>query len=105
MPPEPDSSETSSTPEGSKRSLVGGTALAVILAGVAAAGGYALGANSGEDLDAAKRAGQAAGEQRGQVEGEKAGRKAGIKQGRKVAYKPAYKKAYDRAYKKALNGE
>lgn len=67
---------------------------------VAAGGGYAAGAAGGEDLDAARTAGNAAGTTKGQFEGERAGRAAGLKAGRRRGYRETYRRAYGSGYRR-----
>lgn len=68
-------------------------ALALVLVLSAGAGGYALGRSSGEDLDAARAAGERAGQAEGAALGEERGTKEGLRAGRKQGYKEAYAKA------------
>jgi hypothetical protein len=82
-----------------KRLAVAATVL-VLGAGVAT-GGYFLGKNSGEDLDAARAFGARQGQREGAARGAERGYEQGLRRGRRQGYRQSYGPAFDKAY----NGE
>jgi hypothetical protein len=83
---------------GAPRWLVVGSAVFVLAVG-SGVGAYFIGKASGEDLDAARAAGDRQGQREGAARGTKVGYDQGYKEGRKAGYRQTYKKAYDRAKK------
>ena len=76
-------------------------AVAALAAGI---GGYALGASSGEDVDAAVGVAREKGASDGALAGERKGRAIGERQEKK-SYKMSYDQAFNRAYKSTLEGD
>jgi hypothetical protein len=74
-------------------------AVGVLLAAAAGGGGYLAGNSTGEDLDAARKAGTQAGQKAGAATGDKAGYEAGFNKARDAAYAAAYEKAYRAGYR------
>ncbi|MCB0875762.1 MAG: hypothetical protein R2718_13390 [Solirubrobacterales bacterium] len=80
------------------------TALAVVvLAALAAAGGYLLGRDSGADLESARTAGERAGWRRGTAIGGDV-YPAGLQTGRRITYPRTYRSAYRDAYLSTFKG-
>ena len=80
------------------------SALAVLLvAALAAGGGWLLGRNSGADLAAARTAGERAGWKRGTAIGQDV-YPAGLQTGRQITYPRSYRGTYRTAYVKAFAG-
>jgi len=104
----PSSDEPAAGTEGSGRRIftrkrVGWAALALVLIALAAGGGYLLGKGSGEDLEAARTAGEKAGWTRGTAIGGDV-YPAGLEQGRKITFGRTYRDAYRKAYRRAFEG-
>jgi hypothetical protein len=76
--------------------------IALALGAGSALGGYFLGKSSGEDLQAARLAGERAGQQAGAASGAEKGYAQGFTQGRKKGYRNAYESAYRKTYRQAL---
>jgi hypothetical protein len=85
------------------RARLGLAALALVLVALAAAGGYLLGAASGEDVEAARRAGESEGWQQGTAIGGNV-YPAGLEVGRRITYGRAFRSAYRTAYLGAFAG-
>ena len=77
-------------------------ALVLALAALAGAGGYLVGRSGGEDLDAARAAGEKKGQAEGAAQGAQRGFEEGFAEGRKTGYRETYKKARRAAYERAL---
>ena len=77
---------TKAAPPSRGSGWVAGAVVAVLAAG---AGGYALGANSGADLDLARREGT----------------RVGLRKGREAGITRSYEQAYARAYRRTLRGK
>lgn len=75
-------------------------ALVALLAAGAGVGGYLAGKSGGEDLDAARAAGERQGKRDGAERGARRGYQEGFKKARKAGYNQTYDKAYIRAYVK-----
>jgi len=85
------------------RGRLGLAALALALVLLAGAGGYLLGATSGEDLEAARTAGERAGWSQGTAIGGDI-YPAGLELGRKITYGRTYRSSYRTAYRQAFAG-
>jgi hypothetical protein len=85
------------------RGRIGLAALALALLALAAAGGYLLGSASGEDLDAARVAGEREGWKRGTATGGDI-YPAGLELGRKITYGRTFRASYRDAYQRAFVG-
>jgi hypothetical protein len=85
------------------RGRIGIAALALALLMLAAAGGYLLGTSSGEDLDAAREAGERSGWSQGTAIGGNI-YPAGLELGRKITYGRTFRSAYRDAYQRAFVG-
>lgn len=70
----------------------------VIVAIALGAGGYAVGKNSGEDLEAARVAGTSAGKAAGENRGQARGFRAGLTKGKSLGFAVSFNQAYKRAY-------
>jgi hypothetical protein len=79
--------------------LVVVVALLAVGAGV---GTYLIAKSGGEDLDAARAAGQAAGQKQGVSQGTKIGYARGFKAGHDKGYAQTYDAAYRKTYRKAF---
>ncbi len=71
---------------------------AVLIAASGMGAGYWLGRSSGEDLDAARKAGSRAGAASGRAQGQEVGRS----EGEKAGYEQSFQGAYDTAFEEAL---
>lgn len=77
------------------------TVLAGVIVAIAlGAGGYMVGKNSGEDLEAARAAGASAGKAAGEKRGQSRGFRAGFTKGNSLGFTASYNQAYRRAYVK-----
>lgn len=76
-----------------------GVILATFLLGV---GGYSIGRGSGEDLEAARAAGQAAGAKTGTARAISRGFSAGLRKGKKRGFDRAFPAAYKSGYLRAF---
>lgn len=85
---------------GAKTALAIG--VVVLVAAGAGVGAYFIGKNGGEDLDAARAAGEQQGQREGAARGAARGYDEGYKDGRKQGYDQTYSRAYQRTYKKAF---
>ncbi|HET6830213.1 MAG TPA: hypothetical protein VFH44_02575 [Solirubrobacterales bacterium] len=85
------------------RGRIGLAALALVLLVLAAAAGHWLGAASGEDLDAAREAGERAGWDQGTAIGGDI-YPAGLELGRKITYGRTFRSSYRDAYERAFVG-
>jgi len=85
------------------RGRIGLAALALVLLVLAAAGGHLLGTSSGEDLDAARVAGEREGWKRGTAIGGDV-YPAGLEIGRKITYGRTFRSSYRDAYLTAFAG-
>ena len=72
----------------------------IVIAFVAAAGGYVFGRSTGEDLDRARTDGRAIGERIGSASGAERGYRAGLGDGRRQAYRAAYRAALRRTLRR-----
>jgi hypothetical protein len=77
--------------------------LVLVLAAIAAAGGWLLGRGSGADLDAARAAGEKAGWKQGTAIGGDV-YPAGLQTGRQITYPRNYRASYRTAYVNAFKG-
>jgi hypothetical protein len=85
------------------RGRLGLAALALLLLVLAAGGGYLLGAASGEDLDAARAAGEREGWKQGTAIGGDV-YPAGLEIGRRITYGRSFRSSYRAAYQRAFVG-
>jgi hypothetical protein len=86
----------------SQRKPLAISAIVLALAAGVGVGGYFLGRNSGEDLDAARAAGARQGQREGAARGAERGYGQGFRRGRRQGYRHSYGPAYDRAYNAEL---
>lgn len=94
---EPASAPTHRRPSFRKRA--GLLAVVLVLAVGAGLGGYLVGERGGEDVDAARAAGERQGKSEGEASAAKLGYREGFIKGRKAGYARTYDKAYIRAYR------
>jgi len=85
------------------RALLAWAAVALVALALAGAGGYLLGTRSGEDLGAARTAGEEAGWTRGTAIGGDV-YPGGLEQGRRITYARTYRNSYRAAYRRAFKG-
>jgi hypothetical protein len=85
------------------RGRLGLAALVLVLVALAAAGGYLLGDASGEDLEAARAAGEREGWKQGTAHGGDV-YPAGLEIGRRITYGRTFRSAYRDAYIGAFDG-
>ncbi|GIK77448.1 MAG: hypothetical protein BroJett022_11380 [Actinomycetes bacterium] len=85
------------------RGRIGLAALALVLLALAAVGGHLLGTASGEDLDAARAAGEREGWKRGTAVGGEV-YPSGLEIGRRITYGRSFRSSYRDAYVSAFAG-
>ncbi len=85
------------------RARLAWAAAALVALALAGAGGYLLGTRSGEDLEAARTAGENAGWTRGTAIGGDV-YPGGLEQGRRITYARTYRDSYRIAYRRAFKG-
>jgi hypothetical protein len=85
------------------RGRIGLAVLALALLALVATGGYLLGSSSGEDLDAARKAGERFGWSQGTAIGGEV-YPAGLELGRKITYGRTFRSSYRDAYSRAFVG-
>lgn len=101
VPQEPAKAANAEEPKRSaRRSLIVG--LVVLVAAGAGVGAYFVGKSGGEDLDAARAAGETQGQREGAAKGAAKGYDEGFKEGRRKGYEATYSKTYQRAFKAAF---
>ena len=74
----------------------------IVVVAAFAAGGYLLGRDSGEDLDAARAEGTAIGTQTGAKAGDRRGYVSGYRLGERQGYGGAYREAFRTTYQSAF---
>jgi hypothetical protein len=85
--------------ESSRGKLVALVAVTLLLAAAGAGGGYALGIDTGEDLEAARVAGGDVGRTVGSATGEAMGYSIGFAEGRRTAFEDAYSSSFRAAFR------
>ena len=76
-------------------------AIFLAIAALGALAGFLLGRSSGEDLDAARAAGELQGEREGTALGGRRGYRAGYARGERRGYERSYRRAYRRAFEES----
>ena len=102
---EPELDPSNQAPEGpgrwTLRSVSAACSLILVIAALAL-GGYIVGSNTGEDLDAARAEGVAVGQLTGAKAGDRRGYVSGYELGKRQGYGGAYREAFRTAYQAAF---